>query len=235
MKTGILIAVILHVAFLLFGGLIFNAHKQDKPRIVEVTLDENQDVHNAEKDQKTEEPKPEEEEAKIEPSREAPPDATSILSEMERVSGPPALVALDLSQITAALNGSAGADGFGQQEASFGSGGVIGGTGKVGTLSAQEETTFSVSEIDQKPRAVFQANPVFPAEMRGKNVDGAVVVIFIVGDDGRVGSPRAESSNNAAFEKPALDAVRQWKFEPGMRAGQHVATRMKVTIRFQRS
>ena len=92
-----------------------------------------------------------------------------------------------------------------------------------------------MSEIDQKPRVLFQSAPVFPAELRGKNMDGSVVVIFIVAADGRVNNQRVESANHPAFEKPALEAIRQWKFEPGMRGGQKVSTRMRVTIRFQRS
>ena len=35
------------------------------------------------------------------------------------------------------------------------------------------------------------------------------------------------------LEKPAVDAVKQWKFEPGVKGGERVACRMRVGIRFQ--
>jgi periplasmic protein TonB len=82
---------------------------------------------------------------------------------------------------------------------------------------------------------VFQTAPLFPSEMRGKKVEGQVTVIFIVDASGKVTDARVETANFAAFEKPALDAVRQWKFEPGVKGGQRVACRMKAPIRFQPS
>jgi protein TonB len=61
---------------------------------------------------------------------------------------------------------------------------------------------------------------------------GNVVVCFVVGKDGRVSNPRIEQSSDPAFEKPALDAVKQWKFEPGVRAGQKVQFKMRIPIKF---
>jgi protein TonB len=52
---------------------------------------------------------------------------------------------------------------------------------------------------------------------------------------GKVADPRVEKSTHTAFDKPALDAVKQWKFEPAVKAGQRVACKMRVPIRFQPS
>jgi protein TonB len=68
--------------------------------------------------------------------------------------------------------------------------------------------------------------------MRGKKTEGLVSVIFVVDAEGKVVGPRAEKSSHAAFETPALDAVKKWKFEPGVRGGQRVATKMRISIRF---
>ena len=64
---------------------------------------------------------------------------------------------------------------------------------------------------------------------------GVVSVIFVVDASGKVVNPRIEKSSNAAFEKPALDAVKQWKFEPAVKGGQRVACTMRQPIRFQPS
>ena len=48
-------------------------------------------------------------------------------------------------------------------------------------------------------------------------------------------NPRVEKSSHPQFEAPALAAVRQWKFEPAIKAGQRVSCRMRVPIRFQPS
>ncbi len=71
--------------------------------------------------------------------------------------------------------------------------------------------------------------------MRGKKVDGVVTLIFVVDASGKVVDPRVESSSNSAFDNPALSAVKKWKFEPGLRAGKRVATKMRVPIRFPAS
>ena len=99
----------------------------------------------------------------------------------------------------------------------------------------QLDSAFSLAEIDQKPRATFQTAPLYPAEMRGKKVEGVVAVLFVVDAAGKVVNPRVEKSTAAAFEKPALEAVRKWKFEPAIKAGQRVACKMRVPIRFQPS
>ena len=45
-------------------------------------------------------------------------------------------------------------------------------------------------------------------------------------------NPRVEKSNHPAFEKPALEAIRQWKFEPALRGGAPVACNMRQPFRF---
>ena len=88
-----------------------------------------------------------------------------------------------------------------------------------------------MSEIDQKPRAIFQSAPMYPSGMR--SVEGVVHVIFIVDQTGKVTNPKVEKSTHREFEKPAIDAVKQWKFEPAVRAGQRVPCKMRIPIRFQ--
>jgi len=236
MKTGIFIAILLHVGFILFGGLIFNTHKDDKGSLTKVDLLGNEDP--AAPDKKQEEAKVKAPAEEIEPAKEAPPDATDLVRNMERSGAPdaPALAAASLSAIEAALSGKAGGGGdFGQSLDLGVSGGRIGGRGLAGVAEEKIEEAFSMADIDQKPRVVYQAAPVYPADMRGKKIEGIVSVIFVVSSEGRVINQRAEKSTHVAFERPALEAVRQWKFEAGLRGGQRVATKMRVSIRFQRS
>jgi protein TonB len=147
----------------------------------------------------------------------------------------PALADASLGAIEAALNGLSGGADFGGSKMSYETGGRLGATGKGGPLEAKGEGGFSLSEIDQKPRCVFQASPVYPAEMRGRKFTGAVIVLFIVDAAGKVTSQRVEKSSHQAFDRPAMEAVKQWRFEPGVKGGQRVACRMRVSIRFEQS
>ncbi len=166
---------------------------------------------------------------------EAPPDAAEVIRNLElsAAASAPALEAASLSAIEAALSGGAGGSGDFSQALSFASGGRIGGMAKAGVMDESSKSAFSLSEIDQKPRPIFQSAPVFPPQLAGKKVDGLVTILFVVDATGKVSNPRVEKSSHPAFERPAVDAVKQWKFEPAVRGGKRVACKVRAPIRFQ--
>ena len=153
---------------------------------------------------------------------------------MSAAAAAPALEPASLGAIEQALRGQGGGGEFAEALA-FTSGGRIGGLGKGGALDDKMERAFSLAEIDQPPRPVLQTAPVYPAEMRGRKVDGLVTLIFVLDPSGRVQSPKAVAASHPAFERPALEAVRQWKFEPALKAGQRVSCRLRIDIRFPRN
>jgi periplasmic protein TonB len=230
---AILFALAFHAAVVLFGGIFFLDKKQDHSTLQQVELlKDDDDAAKKKKDEKQETPTEKKEE--IQADTEKPPDATEIMRNLElsAVADAPALEAASLSEIEQALNGGKASGDF-ADALTLSSGGRIGGTGTAGALDEKLDDAFNLSEIDQKPRAIFQASPLYPAEMRGKKVEGSVTVIFVVDSSGKVQSPRIDKSNYSAFERPALDAVKQWKFEPAVKAGQRVSCKMRVPIRFQ--
>lgn len=227
---GIASAVFVHVFVLLFGGAFFANEKHAQGALTPVDLLD--DIEDTKPKDKPLEEEPET--AELDAEQEQPPDATELVKNLEiaPINDAPALEAARLSAIEAALNGQSGGGEFGEA-LSFASGGRIGGTGKAGELGETAETAFSLAEIDQKPRAVFQSGPMYPAELRGKKVQGSAIVIFVVDASGKVVDPRIEKSDHPAFDKPALDAIRQWKFEPGVKGGQRVPCKMRQPFRFQ--
>lgn len=229
---GLFLAFVAHAGLILFGGLVFGCEHEETRVHQDVELLSETD---SEKPKDKPEDKPREPEEKVDPDAEKPPDAAEVIRSLETPPAePPALEAASLGAIEQALNGGSAGGAF-ADALTLASGGRIGGTGKGNALDSTMERAFSLAEIDQKPRAVFQASPLFPAEMRGKKVEGVVTMIFIVDPAGRVAKPRAVTSSHPAFEKPAIDALKQWKFEPAVRAGQRVACNMRVTVRFQQS
>jgi protein TonB len=232
---GVLCAVMLHGGFIAFGGLVFPKAKEDHGTTREVELLSDESV---EDEKKKDEPEPEKTEKTedLEVEEEAPPDAAELMKSLDLspLASAPALDAASLSAIEAALSGQAGLGDF-AQSLSFASGGIIGGTGSASAIDEDDNTAFSLAEIDQPPRVVLQGAPLYPSTMRGKKVEGVVVLIFIVDANGKVVSPRVESSTHSNFEAPALDAVKKWKFEPGVRAGKTVPCRMRIPVRFPTS
>jgi protein TonB len=131
---------------------------------------------------------------------------------------------LDLSQLELALN-----PGFSEGWMGGGDFAV-----KLNTGLAKDDTldsVFSMADLDQKPRVIYQPGPTLDAAARRK-APGTVYIIFIVDQRGRVENPMIQKSTDPVFEKPALAAVKQWKFEPGKRNGQPVRFRMRVPVTF---
>lgn len=98
--------------------------------------------------------------------------------------------------------------------------------------AGREGAVFSVDELDQKPRAIYQPAPSYPPDLQQKGIEGTVYVIFIIDPNGRVTKAEVQKSTNQAFERPALLAVSKWKFDPGKRGGKPVPFRMRVPITF---
>lgn len=100
--------------------------------------------------------------------------------------------------------------------------------------SEEVDAIFSLSDLDQKPRVVYQPAPIYPKELASKGLQGTVYVLFIVDKNGRTTDLKVQKSTHPSFNEPALKAVKQWKFEPGKRKGQPVQFRMRVPITFQK-
>jgi outer membrane biosynthesis protein TonB len=199
---AIIAAALVHGAFLLFGGLLVGdaSGSPGTARVVELLA-----ADDAPDDEKPPEPEPQDTE-ELEREAEEPPDSSELLQALEPPpsSDAPALEAASLAAIEAALEGSPGAGGDFASALSFASGGRIGGTGTGSAMEEKIEQAFSLAEIDQKPRAVFQTTPSYPAELRRRRVEGVVSIIFIVDAAGKVSQARVETSTHAAFERPAV-------------------------------
>ena len=121
-------------------------------------------------------------------------------------------------------------------EVVLGSGGALLGVGEIRTLTAVEavqEEAFDVADLEKRPEAVSQVAPNYPAELRKAKVEGSVTLVFILDENGRVEDPRVENSSRPEFEKPALEAIRKWRFSPGQKDGQPVRTYIRIPMKFR--
>lgn len=131
---------------------------------------------------------------------------------------------LDLSQLELALNPGGFSEGWLGGDFAVDLDNVVGGAADVDAL-------FSIADLDQKPRVIYQPGPNLTAKLR-RQAPGTVYILFIVDQDGRVVDPKVQSATDPIFELPALSAVKKWKFEPGKRSGKPVRFRMRVPITF---
>lgn len=100
-------------------------------------------------------------------------------------------------------------------------------------VQQQGAGAFSLADLDTKPKPIQRVPPKYPRELAKRGISGTVRIEFTVDKNGRVVSPRVVSSDNRQFNDAAMDALRQWRFEPGQRGGQKVAFKMEQPIRFE--
>lgn len=97
--------------------------------------------------------------------------------------------------------------------------------------------THSRDGVDGKkrtpPRVLTQSEPVYPLLMRASGLRGEVNVAFEVDIEGRVRNCHVTRSLNPSFDDAAIEAVRRWRFEPGLADGVPTTTRMQVPVIFQ--
>ena len=97
------------------------------------------------------------------------------------------------------------------------------------------ECKVKVAEADptknRGPRGVFTPDPNFPRH-RNRN-EGSVVLGLMVGIDGHAHDIKVEGSLGKDYDEAAIEAVRQWRFEPALRDGQPAAVHVDVTLDFR--
>ena len=163
-------------------------------------------------------PPPVEERKQEEKVEDEPPPPPKLAEE-----APP----LDLSQLELALNPGTGGGGVADFEVRL----PVSGSAASDSEGAEVEQLFSMADLDQKPRVIYQASPQSTAQLQ-KLAPATVTIVFVVDQRGRVENPIVQGSTNPAFDAAAIAAVKQWKFEPGKRNGEPVRFRMRVPITF---
>jgi TonB family protein len=76
--------------------------------------------------------------------------------------------------------------------------------------------------------------PSFPEEARRRGLEGWVELRYVVGSDGAVSALSVVGAQPAGiFEKSALNAVAQWRYQPVKRDGKPVSERTQIRLRFR--
>jgi len=110
-------------------------------------------------------------------------------------------------------------------------GGIPGGagsaqTGEAGPLVVRAGPGFKA------PRKIRDAKPVYPAGALPLRAQGAVLIEATIGPDGRIQDARVLHSVVPLLDQAALDAVRQWAYEPSRLNGEAVSVIMTVVVNF---
>jgi len=81
------------------------------------------------------------------------------------------------------------------------------------------------------PRRITNVNPIYPAIAQNARVQGVVIIEATIGTTGEVKDARVLRSI-PLLDQAALDAVKQWRYEPTLLNGTAVPIIMTVTVNF---
>ena len=102
-----------------------------------------------------------------------------------------------------------------------GSGGGIGGG------------VFRVGSGVSAPKVLYQPDPEYSEEARKAKYQGTVLLWLIVDPSGRPRDVRVSRSLGMGLDEKAVEAVKQWKFEPALKDGRPVAVQINVEVNFR--
>ena len=83
------------------------------------------------------------------------------------------------------------------------------------------------------PRTIYAPDPQYSDQARSVKFTGSVLLWLIVGADGLPKDIRIVRSVGLGLDERALDTVKTWRFEPGRKDGQPVATQINVEVSFR--
>lgn len=133
---------------------------------------------------------------------------------------------LSLAQMDVALN-----VGFGDA--------MAGGFSVEGFATQSDATTvadlgiFDIKDLDKPPTRTRTVTPVYPPELKRARVQGNVVLMIIIDQNGRVTVDKVVESSAREFEQSAITAAEQCLFEPPMKGGQAVRARYRMQVPFR--
>jgi protein TonB len=113
--------------------------------------------------------------------------------------------------------------------AEFGSAAGGGGDGTGGGGLA-----FNAGLSDRAPLPLVRVEPQYPPSARQKKLEGWVQVSFTISTAGSVKDASVVKSSNSVFERPAIQAVNKWKYQPQLQDGEPAESPgQQVLLRFK--
>jgi len=112
---------------------------------------------------------------------------------------------------------------------------VVGSTRSVPVLAKTSESTpikrIRVASRVAEANLIHDVAPQYPPEAGRARIEGAVVLMAVIGKDGSVEDVRVESGL-PILAQAAVEAVKQWRYRPYLLNGEPVEVDSRITINF---
>lgn len=106
-------------------------------------------------------------------------------------------------------------------------------TGLLSPVRAQDDGVYRVGGDVTAPSVLQKVEPQYTSAAHEANYEGAVLLGVVIGPDGLAHDVRVVKSLGMGLDEKAVDAVLQWRFKPGEKAGVPVSVRAQIEIKFR--
>jgi TonB family protein len=100
----------------------------------------------------------------------------------------------------------------------------------------ETSSTPKFVEFDKAPTILKQMNPVYPEKERKNKVEGIIQLKVEVLETGKIGAievKKSLSERKGGLEEAAINALRQWEFQPAEKDGKKIAAWIIVPVEFK--
>ena len=104
---------------------------------------------------------------------------------------------------------------------------------------AGKDTKLKTKDFDgqcaeiTKPVEIEKTTPKYPESARQDRVMGMVIVETVISDEGLVEDVRVVESPDERLSAAAVEAVREWRFEPALCDGKPASVYYNLTVNFK--
>ena len=98
--------------------------------------------------------------------------------------------------------------------------------------TAPTKDIFEIAEVDTEPDALVRIAPIYPPELKKQRFTGTVNVQVDVDEAGNMTNLKILNSAHPDFTAAVLKAIPQWKYNPGIKDGVPVKTRIHLPMKF---
>jgi len=97
----------------------------------------------------------------------------------------------------------------------------------VHSLSAQEAKSKTM------PKVIYKVEPQYTAEAKAAKVAGTVALRAMVDEQGNAQDIQVAKSLDQGLDQKAIEALKQWRFVPGMVDGKISAVSVTIEVNFK--
>ena len=83
------------------------------------------------------------------------------------------------------------------------------------------------------PVAIYTPEPAYTPEAKDARVEGEVWLAIVIDENGVPSEVSVKQSLEPTLDQRAVEAIRNWRFKPGMKDGEPVAVRATISVHFK--